>query len=118
MKKHIPLTVVAVAVVAVVLGYFLYDRSRPECDVLFEQTATRLAGSLHLVKTWGDLIIGREKAQEVDKSNQKFALDLQSCCIAQQSGHMKPEAYQGCIDGARNFATNIERVANDMRMKL
>lgn len=43
MKKQQMPVVGAITVGALVIAYFIYDRTRPSCDTIFEQTATRVA---------------------------------------------------------------------------
>jgi hypothetical protein len=112
MKKQKPLTFVVVAGVVLVLAYFVYDRLRPHCDTIFEQTTSRLRTNLEFIKTKGELFVGREKAQELAESSQKVALHLKTCCVAQQSGIMTPEQFQGCMNGAKDYESKIQQVSS------
>jgi hypothetical protein len=113
MKKQIPLIVVTVAVLVVVIVWFVFERVlRPQCDSIFEQTTTKLSGKLDFIKTNGELVIGGEKVQELAESSQKIALHLKTCCIAQQGGSMNAEQFQGCINGAKGYETKISQVTN------
>ena len=76
MTRKKPLTILALAGLASVLAYFLYDRMRPPCDTIFDQTAARVGGSAEILKTKGELFVGREKIQELAESSQKVALHL------------------------------------------
>ena len=73
MKKQKPLAIVALSVVVLVSAYFIYDHFRPRCDSIFEQTSTRLGGNLELIKSKGELFVGREKLQELSEGSQKVA---------------------------------------------
>jgi hypothetical protein len=98
MKKQIPLILVTVAVLVIVIVWFVFERVLwPQCDSIFEQTTTKLSGKLDFIKAKGELLIGREKVQELAESSQKVALHLKTCCIAQQGGSMNAEQFQGCI---------------------
>jgi hypothetical protein len=110
MKKQKPLAIVAVAGVVLVIAYFIYDRMRPQCDSIFEQTATKLGGNLEFIKTKGELFVGREKVQELAEGSQKVALHLKTCCVAQQSGIMSPEQFQGCMNGAKDYESKFLQV--------
>jgi hypothetical protein len=64
----------AVIAGGVLLIIFLYVRNttRPNpCDSIFEQTAPELQTSLAQLKTKGDLVIGRDKIQDLAESAQK-----------------------------------------------
>jgi hypothetical protein len=110
MKKQKALAIVAVTGVVLVIAYFIYDRMRPRCDSIFEQTTTRLGANLEFIKTKGELFVGREKVQELAEGSQKVALHLKTCCVAQQSGNMSPEQFQGCMNGAKDYESKILQV--------
>lgn len=110
MKKQKPLAIVAVMGAVLVIAYFIYDRMRPRCDSIFEQTTTKLSGNLEFIKTKGELFVGREKVQELAEGSQKVALHLKTCCVAQQTGIMGPEQFQGCMNAAKDYESKIVRV--------
>ena len=112
MKKPKPLVIVALTVVVLVIVYLAYDILRPRCDSIFEQTSTKLGGNLEFIKTKGELFVGREKVQELTEGSQKVALHLKTCCVAQRSGVMSTEQFQGCINGAKEYESNIQQVSN------
>jgi hypothetical protein len=112
MKKQKPLAIVALSVVVLVSAYLIYDHFRPRCDSIFEQTSTRLGGNLELIKSKGELVVGREKVQELSEGSQKVALHLKTCCIAQQSGSLTPEQFQGCMNGAKDYEGKIQQVSS------
>ena len=112
MKKQKSLVVIAVTLVVLVVAYFGYDLIvRQRCDGIFEQTSTRLGGNIEFIKTKGELFVGREKVQELAEGSQKVALHLKTCCIAQRSGIMTPEQFQGCINGAKDYENRILQVS-------
>ena len=112
MKKQKPLTRVALTVVVLVVAYFVYDRWRPRCDSIFEQTTARVGGNLDVIKTKVELFVGREKVQELAEGSQKVALHLKTCCVAQQSGVITPDQFQGCINGAKDYEKKIQQVSS------
>ena len=112
MKKQKPLAMIALTVVLLAFAYFIYDHFRSQCDSIFEQTSTRLGGSLDVIKSKGELFVGREKIQELSEGSQKVALHLKTCCIAQQSGTLTSEQFQGCMNGARDYESKILQVSN------
>jgi hypothetical protein len=111
-KKQRPLTILAITGVALVLAFFVYDRTRPGCDSIFDQTATKLGGSAEILKTKGEMFVGREKIQELAESSQKVALHLKACCVAQRSGNLSAEQLQGCMNGAKDYERKILQVSS------
>jgi hypothetical protein len=114
-KKQKPLTIVAVTGIVLVIAYFIYDRTRPRCDSIFEQTTTKLGGNLEFIKTKGELFVGRENVQELAEGPQKVALHLKACCVAQQSGGLGHEQLQNCINGAKDYESKILQVTSIIR---
>lgn len=100
------------AVGFLIVGYFAYSIRRTPCDGIFEQTAPSLSVKVNALKANGEWAIGREKIQEVDKDAQKIAVHLKSCCISQQSGYIKPEQYQVCVNGAKDYEAKIIQITN------
>lgn len=81
LKSQLPLAVLVIAATAVALTiiYFVYRTLLPhsKCDSIFEQTTDRLRGNLDVVKTNGELVLGRERVQELTEGSQKVALPLE-----------------------------------------
>ena len=95
-----PLIIVAATAVSLVIIYFVYQGLvRSKCDSIFEQTANRLSGNLEFIKIKGELVLGREKVQELTEGSQKVALHLKTCCIAQQAGTLNADQFQVCMNG-------------------
>jgi hypothetical protein len=67
----------------ILIAFFIFDRPRSSCDTIFEQTTMRVGGNVELIKSKGELFLGREKMQELAESSQKVALHLKACCVAQ-----------------------------------
>lgn len=111
-QKPLGIIIAALVVVVLVIGYFVYDHFRPRCDSIFEQTTTKVGGNLDIIKSKGELFVGREKVQELAEGSQKVALHLKTCCVAQQSGVMTPEQFQGCINGAKEYENKIQEVSS------
>lgn len=116
MKKQQPLMIIAGMFVVLALGYFIYDRMRPRCDTFIEQTATRLSAKLHFIQSANsEMMIGREKVQELTDSSQKVALHLKACCQGQQSGSFSADQYQMCVNGAKDYENTVIQVTNIIR---
>jgi len=112
MKKQARLVVLAVAVVVIVLAYLLLAGRRTQCDTIFEQTATRVGGNLEVIKSKGELFVGREQVQALTDGAQKVGLHLKSCCLSQQSGKMSADQFQNCINGAKDYESKVVMVTN------
>ena len=78
LKSQLPLSLLVFAATAVVLTliYFVYRGflPHPKCESIFEQTTDRLRGNMDVVKMNGELVLGREKVQELTEGSQKVAL--------------------------------------------
>jgi hypothetical protein len=110
-KSQLPLMIVAAAAILLVVIYFVYQGfGRSRCDSIFEQTADRLRGNLEFIKVKGELVLGREKVQDLTEGSQKVALHLKTCCIAEQAGTMNADQFQVCINGAKDYETKIVQV--------
>jgi hypothetical protein len=95
-----------------IVGYFVKGIMPGPCDGIFEQTAPSLTVKVNALKANGGWAIGPEKVQDVAEGAQKIALHLKSCCISQQSGNMKPEQYQVCVNGAKDYEAKIIQITN------
>ncbi len=80
---------IAAAIVVVVLGYFVYDRTRNPCESIFEDTATNIKADVAFIKTRGAVIIGKEKLRELDEKSNQLGLTLKACCIAAPTEFLK-----------------------------
>jgi len=116
LKSQLPLIIVAAAAVSLAIIYFAYQGAgRSKCDSIFEQTADRLGGSLGFIKIQGELVLGREKVQELAEGSQKVALHLKTCCIALQAGTMNADQFQACMNGAKDYETKVVQVATNIK---
>ena len=115
-KSQLPLIIVAATAVSLVIIYFVYQGLvRSKCDSIFEQTANRLSGNLEFIKIKGELVLGREKVQELTEGSQKVALHLKTCCIAQQAGTLNADQFQVCMNGAKDYETKVVQVVNNIK---
>ena len=116
LKSQLPLTIIAATAILLVIIYFVYQSPlHSKCDSIFEQTADRLRGNLEFIKIKGELVLGREKVQELTEGSQKVALHLKTCCIAQVSGAMSADQFQVCVTGAKDYETKIVQVATNIK---
>jgi len=116
LKSQLPLMIIAATAVLLVIIYFVYQGLiRSKCDSIFEQTENRLRGNLEFIKIKGELVLGREKVQELSEGPQKVALHLKTCCIAQEARRMKTDEFQVCINGAKDYETKIVQVETNIK---
>ena len=79
LKSQLPLIIVAATAVSLAIIYFVYQGTgRSKCDSIFEQTADRLSGNLKFINITGELVLGRERVQELTEGSQKVALHLKN----------------------------------------
>ena len=101
----------ASGVLAIILLFVYYNRPNL-CDSIFEQTAPKLGTTLEVLKTKGEVVIGRDKIQDLAESSQKIGIVCKTCCIAQQSGKINAEQFQACLDRTRRYEAEIVETAN------
>ena len=105
-----PLIILAVTASVLVGAYLVYDLFRPKCGQIFEQTALNVGAKAEIIKTKGEVFIGREKIQELTSSSQKVGQHLKTCCIVLDGGKLNPDQFQRCIEGAQNYETQLTKV--------
>ena len=116
LKSQLPLIIVAATTVSLVIIYFVYQGVvHSKCDSIFEQTDNRLRGNLEFIKIKGELVLGREKVQELAEGPQKVALHLKTCCIAQEARTMSTDQFQVCMNGAKDYETKIVQVVTNIK---
>jgi hypothetical protein len=107
---HKSLIVLAVTASVLVVAYFVYDYFRPKCGEIFEQTVLNVRAKAEMIKTKGEVFIGREKVQELTSSSQKVGQRLETCCIGLDSGKLDPDQFQRCIETAQNHEAKLTKV--------
>jgi len=116
LKSQLPLLLIAATAVVLTIIYFVYQWfSHSKCDSIFEQTENRLRGNLEVIKIKGELVLGREKVQELSEGSQKVALHLKTCCIAQEARTMSADQFQVCMSGAKDYETKIVQIATNIK---
>lgn len=86
-----------------------------KCESIFEQTTDRLRGNMDVVEMNGELVLGREKVQELTESSQKVALHLKTCCIALEARSINAEEFERCVSGAKDYEAKIVQVASNIK---
>ena len=104
----------AAAGVLVIVGLFVYLTRPGPCDSIFEQTAPRLDTTLHFLKTNGEMVIGREKIQDLAESSQRMGILCKTCCVAQQSGKINASQFQDCLNTTKSYETQVLKVASSV----
>jgi hypothetical protein len=104
----------AAAGLLAIVGLFVYFTRPGPCDSIFEQTAPRLETTLHLLKTNGEMIIGRDKIQDLAESSQRIGILCKTCCIAQQSGKINAAQFQDCLNTTKSYETQVLQVASSV----
>jgi hypothetical protein len=105
---------VAAAGVLAIVGLFVYFTRPGPCDSIFEQTAPRLDTTLHFLKTNGEMVIGRDKIQDLAESSQRMGILCKTCCIAQQSGKINASQFQDCLNTTKSYQTQVLQVASSV----
>ena len=97
-----------------IVGLFVYFTRPGPCDSIFEQTAPRLDTTLHFLKTNGEMVIGREKIQDLAESSQRMGILCKTCCVAQQSGKINASQFQDCLNTTKSYETQVLKVASSV----
>jgi hypothetical protein len=110
---RLAVTIGAVGIMAIAALFIYLTRPGP-CDGIFEQTAPKLVTTMHFLKTNGDMVIGRDKVQELAESSQRIGILCKTCCIAQQSGKITAVQFQDCLNTTKSYETQIIQVASSV----
>ena len=112
MKKQLPLLIVVVAGLLAVGLYFGYQSLfRTKCDGLFEQTADQLRVPFEVIKTKGELVLGRTQVQALTEGSQKVALHLKACCLGPRQGAFDAGQFQACLKDVNDYEARIVEVS-------
>jgi len=110
-KTLVAISAAIVILVALFLGYQAFESWMSPCEGIFQQSALRLNTKLEIVKAKGELVIGRQKIQDLTERSQQMALNLKSCCIA--AGHTMSE-FLHCKDGFDRYEASINKVTDSL----
>ncbi|MGH7879083.1 MAG: hypothetical protein ACREQD_06255, partial [Candidatus Binataceae bacterium] len=97
-----------------IVAFFIYLNRPGPCDSIFEQTAPTLGTSLHFLKTSGELVVGRDKIQDLTDGAQRLGILCKNCCIEQLSGRINAEQYKDCMETVKGFETQAAAVASSV----
>lgn len=88
-KTIVAILAAIVLLVAIFLGYQAFESWMSPCEGIFQQSFMSLNTKLEIVKAKGEVVIGRQKIQDLTEQSQLLALNLKSCCIV--AGHTTAE---------------------------
>jgi hypothetical protein len=63
----------------------------------------------------GNMVLGRERVQELTEGSQKVAPQLKTCCMALEAGRINAEQFEHCVSGAKEYETKIVQVATNIK---
>ncbi len=112
MSKSIVAVVGTVVVLAI--AYFAYDLLKPvvaPCETIYRQTKTSLGSKIEILKVRGEVFVGEEKLQDLTERAQVTAANLQTCCIALNSGAVSSDQFLQCQRTAGDYEREIETAA-------
>ena len=104
----------AAAGVLTIVGLFVYFMRPGPCDSIYEQTTLRLDTTLHFLNTNGEMVIGRDKIQDLAESSQRMGILCKTCCIAQQRGKINAAQFQDCLNTTKGYETQVLQVASSV----
>lgn len=110
--SHKSVIAIVAAVVVIVIGYFVYDRTRNPCDSIFEQASTSLSAKLDLLKTGAEVAIGKAQIQDLTERSQMMALNLKTCCIVFDGGKLNSGEFLKCRQGVERYETQVTQIVN------
>jgi len=110
-KTIIGISAAIVLLVAIFLAYQIIEPMVNPCDGIFEQSTVSLNTKLDIVKAKGEVLIGRQKIQDLTERSQQMALNLKSCCIV--AGHTTSD-FLRCKEEFERYDAEINRVAKSL----
>ena len=110
-KAIAAISVTIVLLVALFLSYQAFESWMSPCEGIFQQSSVSLGTKLDIVKAKGEVVIGRQKIQDLTERSQQMALNLKSCCIV--AGHTTSE-FLRCKEGFGRYEADISKVASSL----
>lgn len=112
MKKVIAV-VAALVVIVIVFLAFPYAFSSP-CEKIFEQTSLTLGTKLDPISAKGEVLIGREKLQNLSDRSEMMAMTLKTCCIAHHEGRLSNDEFLSCNQSFKNLETDLAKAVSSL----
>lgn len=101
------LSLAAVALVVIYLGYQLLGYRVNPCEGIFQQSSVTLGTKLDVIRAKGEFAIGRQKIQDLTERSQEVALNLKACCIV--LGKVSSE-FLRCKEGFDKYDADINKL--------
>ncbi|MCI0428390.1 MAG: hypothetical protein L0Z46_10280 [Nitrospiraceae bacterium] len=100
--------------IVLVIAYLAYHLLKPmltsPCENIFQQTSVSLGSKLEVIKTKGEVFVGREKIQDLTERSQMTGLNLKTCCIVLETGKVSPKQFLSCKRAVEQYEKHIETV--------
>jgi len=101
-------------IIVLVIAYLAHDLLKPmltsPCESIFQQTSLSLGSKLEMIKTKGEVFIGRARIQELTERSQMTGLNLKTCCIVLETGKVSPGQFLSCKSAVEQYEKHIEAV--------
>lgn len=111
-KTIVRLAALGVLLFVIYFGYQLIDKWLNPCEDIFRQSSVSIGAKLEVVKAKGEVAIGNQKIQELDKSAHQMAVNLKTCCIV-CGGRATPE-FLRCKEGFERYDAAVKKVASSI----
>ncbi len=108
-KNIIILGGAVIILVVVFMAYNLLQTglSSP-CETIFEQTSMQIGLKIKHLGSGGELVLGKDKVQELSDRAQETALNLKACCIVLDSGKVDSSQFLECKNKAVTYEENLD----------
>lgn len=113
MKKPMIAVVAALVVIVIVFLALPYVFSSP-CEKIFEQTSLTLSTKLDPINAKGEVLIGREKLQNLSDHSEMMAMTLKTCCIAHHEGRLGNDEFLSCNQSFKDVETDLAKVVTSL----
>ena len=101
-----------------VIAYLAYDLTKgviSPCETIFEQSSVQIGAKLKLIESQGEVLIGKEKIQELTETAQVTALNLKTCCIVLNAGNVDAKQFLTCKESAKQYETKVDTVIEQLK---
>jgi len=104
-----------IILVVIFLAYnLLQTKLSSPCETIFEQTSMQLGLKLEHLGTGGELILGKDKVQELSDRAQETALNLKACCIVLDSGKVDSGQFLECKNKAGQYEEKLDSLVTQV----
>ena len=111
MKKAyliIPATIILLAIV-----FLLFELSKPQspCDIIFQQTATKLTANLKILGQTANVGIEDQQIQKLSDDAQVVAENLKTCCIMRTNNKLSDSGFFICQQIGNQYRSQVDDLA-------